>query len=295
MKSISPLRYPGGKASLAGFLEDVIDLNDLRGCSYYEPYAGGAGAALTLLKRGSVSSICINDADRRIYSFWQSILSETSRFVDDIFTTPINIETWKQQKAICETPSEYSLYKVGFSTFFLNRCNRSGVLIGAGPIGGLLQDGKWRIDARFNREGLAKRILEIAMMKDSIHVHDMDAIEFLKSTLPTGLGRKRVFVYLDPPYVNKADRLYMNTYDQKDHCEISSYIMRQNVLSWLMSYDDTSLVRDLYRNAKVSYMPIRYSLQSKRVAKELIIAPRRVILPSIFTENAINVCNGEEN
>ena len=48
MRYASPLRYPGGKASLSNFLTDVIDLNDLRDCVYFEPYAGGAGAGLTL-------------------------------------------------------------------------------------------------------------------------------------------------------------------------------------------------------------------------------------------------------
>ena len=156
-----------------------------------------------------------------------------------------------------------------------------------------MQNGKWRLDVRFNREGLSKRILRIANMKECIRVYNMDAIAFLKTTLPAGLGRKGVFVYLDPPYVKKSDRLYMNTYDQKDHCEIASYIMRQNVLSWLMSYDDTPLVRTLYRNAKVSCMPIRYSLQSKRMAEELIIAPQRVVLPSLFIENASSTSDDE--
>lgn len=284
MNSISPLRYPGGKASIAGILEDVIDLNDLRGCSYYEPYAGGAGAALSLLRNGCVSSIHINDADPRIFSFWETILCETVRFVEDIFSTPIDIETWHRQKSICEAPSGHSTYEIGFSTFFMNRCNRSGVLRGAGPIGGMAQDGKWRMDVRFNKEGLSKRILEIASMKGNIHVHNMDAIDFLKQHLPSGLGRKRVFVYLDPPYVRKADRLYMNTYEQKDHREIASYITRQNTLNWLMSYDDTQLIHSLYREAKISHMPIRYSLQSKRLAKELMVAPQRLTLPSAFSE-----------
>ena len=76
MRTASPLRYPGGKAALTGFLEDVIDLNDLRGCKYFEPYAGGAGAALSLLFESVVDSIVINDFDFRIYAFWTSLLDQ---------------------------------------------------------------------------------------------------------------------------------------------------------------------------------------------------------------------------
>ena len=59
----SPLRYPGGKAALAPFLGETIALNGLSGCAYYEPFAGGAGAALQLLRDGVVSEVHINDID----------------------------------------------------------------------------------------------------------------------------------------------------------------------------------------------------------------------------------------
>ncbi len=294
MNSISPLRYPGGKASIAGILKDVIELNDLKGCSYFEPYAGGAGAALSLLQKGCVSSIHINDADPRVFSFWKTILSDTSRFVEDVNSIPVNIEEWHRQKAICEKPEAHSVYKVGFATFFMNRCNRSGVLQGAGPIGGMAQDGVWRMDVRFNKEALVKRILQIASLKDSICVYNMDAIAFLKQHLPSGLGRKRVFAFLDPPYVNKAERLYMNSYEAKDHRKIAAYLARQNTLNWVMSYDDTQLIRALYKDAKIAHMPIRYSLQSKRLAKELIITPSRITLPSVFQAFIDGKATGEK-
>ena len=37
---------------------------------------------------------------------------------------------------------------LGFSAFFLNRTNRSGIIEGAGPIGGYTQTGKWKVDAQ---------------------------------------------------------------------------------------------------------------------------------------------------
>ena len=45
----SPLRYPGGKARIFPFVSNLIYENNLIGCSYAEPYAGGAGLALRLL------------------------------------------------------------------------------------------------------------------------------------------------------------------------------------------------------------------------------------------------------
>jgi len=74
MQYYSPLRYPGGKASFKSFLDDVILLNDLQEGKYYEPYAGGAGAALGLLMSGRVSELFLNDADIRVFAFWRSLL-----------------------------------------------------------------------------------------------------------------------------------------------------------------------------------------------------------------------------
>lgn len=279
IKYASPLRYPGGKASLACFLADVIDLNDLRGGSYYEPYAGGAGAALTLLLKDVVSVININDADIRIFSFWHSILNETDRFIQQIHDAQLTIDYWHQQKEICSNPSLHDKFTLGFSAFFLNRCNRSGVLLKAGPIGGYKQEGKWTLDVRYNKTNLEERIAKISSRRDQINITNLDAVEFLKQKLPKGKARKKVFVYLDPPYVNKAKKLYLNSYEASDHIIISKYLDKQIHLPWLLSYDDTTFVRNLYQNKNIFLMPIVYSLQKKRSANELIITPKNLTLP----------------
>jgi hypothetical protein len=53
----SPLRYPGGKTIYAEMLMSVIDSNDLSNCTFVEAFAGGAGAAITLLLSRKVKSI----------------------------------------------------------------------------------------------------------------------------------------------------------------------------------------------------------------------------------------------
>ncbi len=281
MKSphISPLRYPGGKASLAGFLEDVIDLNDLRGCRYFEPYAGGAGAALTLLEKGVVGEIHINDADPRVYAFWNAVLKDTEKFAENVMHVPLDMGEWRRQRDVCSNPTAHRPFDVGFSAFYMNRCNRSGVLTGAGPIGGHQQTGKWKLDARFSRQALVERINRIGSLRERIHLSGVDAIDFLKHSLPGGMARRKVFVYLDPPYVNKGQRLYLNAYKHQDHASITTYLSRQRVLPWLMSYDDTELIRGLYRDCCQFKLPIRYSLQVKKTATELIIAPHGLTLP----------------
>lgn len=291
MRHCSPLRYPGGKAILSQFLTDAIDLNDLRDCAYYEPYAGGAGAALTLLKGGVVSEVYLNDADIRIYAFWRACLHHAERFVSRIASVPLTIKEWRRQQEVCSNPGQYPLFDVGFAAFYMNRCNRSGVLTGSGPIGGYEQAGKWRMDVRFNRATLAERVLKLSQMRSSIHVANKDAIEFLEATLPRGRGRRHVFVYLDPPYVSKGQRLYLNAYEAEDHRNLAKYLGYQQTLPWIMSYDDSDLVRQLYQDYQMAMLPIRYTLQEKRPALELVIAPHHVEVPVVCrmgrTENPL--------
>jgi DNA adenine methylase len=278
MKLLSPLRYPGGKAGLAPFLTDVLDLNDIRGVDYFEPYAGGAGAALALLVDRVVSRISINDADFRIYAFWRTVLDEPEWLVDKIMAAKLDIQEWKELRETCLFPSGKSTREVGFAVFYMNRCNRSGVL-NSGPIGGYEQIGEWRLDVRFTKPKLAERILEIAKLREQIDVSNLDAVMFLKMKLPSGNGRKNAFVYLDPPYVEKGQRLYLNAYEPEDHGEIAKYIAQQKILPWVMSYDDADLVKRLYKSQQIAFLPINYSLQEKRTTNELVIAPHRIRLP----------------
>jgi DNA adenine methylase len=280
MRPASPLRYPGGKGSLSAFLSDLLELNGLTGCAYYEPYAGGAGAALNLLCQGAVSRVHINDADPRVFALWRALFDDNERFVEHIHTVPLNIDEWRRQQAICAAAGGGDPFALGFSAFYMNRCNRSGVLKGAGPIGGYAQAGKWRLDVRFNREELASRVRTLGALRERIVVTGLDAIEFLKRCLPAGRGRAKAFVYADPPYVIKGQKLYLNAYGPEDHVQLARYLGRQNALSWLVSYDDAPLIRSLYAQHQIDLLPIRYSLQSKRAAQELLIAPHRLYLPS---------------
>ena len=280
VKFDSPLRYPGGKAALAPFIAEIIALNGISQCVYFEPFAGGAGAALRLLRQDVVSRIHINDLDPCVYAFWQAALGEPHRFAEAVASATLNIAEWTRQREIYSRKDASKLFELGFSTFYLNRCNRSGLLFGSGPIGGYDQQGKWKLDARFNREGLADRVMKLGERAEQIHVSNMDACQFLVESLPRGDRRRRVFAYLDPPYWNKGSRLYFNSYLPKHHSALARYIQRQKMLKWVMSYDDAQSIRGMYGRSSIRHLPIQYNLQQVRSAHELLIAPKYLHLPA---------------
>src|SRR6266852_1254732 len=96
----TPLRYPGGKSSLLSFFGSIIEKNGLKNVQYIEPYAGGAGAALSLLILGKVESIVINDLDRAVFAFWKSITEDTDSFIRRIRETPVIIDEWYRQQEV---------------------------------------------------------------------------------------------------------------------------------------------------------------------------------------------------
>ena len=227
----SPLIYPGGKGKLEPLMELLIEQTGHIGGIYIEPFAGGAGIALELLEKNVVNEIVINDLDKGIYSFWKAILSETDRFINDIRTIPLTIAEWNRQRAILADNRRYS-YELGFATFYLNRTNRSGIIKG-GVIGGVEQDGNWKMDARFNRNELVERILKIARRKRDIHIYNKDVNSFVQNYLPR--YEEDAFVYFDPQYFVKGRQLYLNFFSYDDHVRIERMINNLVNCDWVIT------------------------------------------------------------
>lgn len=282
----SPLRYPGGKGKLEPFMEFLIEQTGHIGGTYIEPFAGGAGIALELLEKNIVNEIVINDLDKGIYSFWKAILTETDRFVENIRNVPLNIDEWSKQKVILNDNSKYS-YELGFATFYLNRTNRSGIIKG-GVIGGVEQNGNWKIDARFNRNELIGRILKIAKRKKNIHVYNKDVSSFVQNYLPR--YENNAFVYFDPPYFGKGKQLYLNFFSYKDHVRIERMINEQVNCDWVITYDDVKEIADIYQNHILRRFDLNYSAAAKRKASEIIIFRRLDMVPRVEQLEEKKIC-----
>jgi DNA adenine methylase len=268
MRFLSPLRYPGGKAKLGPFFYELIEKNELQDFEYAEAYAGGAGVALDLLTNRYVSAIHLNDLSYPIYSFWYSILKNTDEFCERIKNISLTIEEWNIQKEMITNAESYDIFDVGFAAFYLNRTNRSGILSG-GVIGGKSQEGKWKLNARFNRENLIKRIRLISLFKSKIHIYNLDAIEFLNERIKD--LSNDVLIYLDPPYYEKGRELYDNHYLHDDHLEIAEVVKNLEEKLWVISYDNTKPIRDIYsEHDKLTYN-LNYSAQKKYLGSEVII------------------------
>ncbi len=267
MYAVSPLRYPGAKWRLGHFVSAILADNHLRDGHYAEPYAGGASLALSLMFENQVSEIHLNDLDRSVYAFWKAAIEHTDDLVACILSTRVNMTSWYEQQEVQANKERASIVDLGFSTFFLNRTNRSGILT-AGVIGGKEQAGRWKINARFNKKNLVSRIRRVAQFRSRIHVTRMDALTFLQrrnDSLP-----RKSFVYLDPPYFVKGRHVYLNAYDADDHAGVAKTVTNEFTLPWMVSYDDVPEIRKFYRHARRLSYALRYSASTQREGRELV-------------------------
>ncbi len=301
--SYSPLRYPGGKGKLYKTVLTIMEYNNLIGGTYVEPFAGGSGLAIKLLLKNKVKRIILNDKDPAIFCFWYAVLNHTEDFCKKIDETPVTIEEWKNQKSIFNLGQENStLLDYAFSVFFLNRTNVSGILKG-GVIGGREQDGNYKINARYNKQELKKRIRNIAKNKNRIIIFNLDANELILGDYLKYY--KKVFINFDPPYVKKGSQLYMNFFKEDDHIRLFKNIKKISK-KWIVTYDICDLISDLYKNYRYEYIDIRYSAKQKKKAKEYMFFSKNINVPPTITKgegfmiNCSNECrfcaiqNGEK-
>jgi DNA adenine methylase len=278
----SPFRYPGGKRKLSNYVKLLMLQNDLVGSEYVEPYAGGASVALSLLFEEYATHIHINDLNPSIHAFWSAVLSEPEEMCRRIAAVEVTVDEWQRQRAIQDQdkPEEIDL---AFSTFFLNRTSRSGV-IGGGIIGGYKQKGKWKIDARFNRDDLIQRIRKIARFASRISVTGIDAADFLKSRLPE---LERPFLYLDPPYYAKGADLYQSFYRHDDHQGIASLVAPLKV-PWIVSYDATVEIESMYEGFRSVRYDLYYSAADRYHGSEVMFFSNGLDTPDIESPAGIS-------
>lgn len=274
----SPLRYPGGKGKLSKFMTAIVRENGLSDGRYIEPYAGGAGIAWELLITGVVRRVLINDISPHVFAFWTSVLSHTDELCRRIRDIPLSVEEWDRQKETFRQPKDASPIDLGMSCFYLNRTNRSGILNG-GLIGGRNQDGKWGMDARFNREDLIQRITKIADCAGRIEVSGADAVEFLREK-SGGLGEKDL-IYVDPPYFEKGRMLYYDAYGPDDHAAVATLLGDLKGPNWVVSYDDVEAIRNLYAFSPRLHYTIGYSARSRRGGREVMFFSKGMAVPEL--------------
>lgn len=277
-KLYTPLRYPGGKARFAPLIAELMRTNGLAGGHYLEPYAGGAGVALTLLLDGVVEHIHINDADPAVAVFWRTVTQQTRELSNMVANEPVTMDAWHHWRAVMLGQVPATELDRGFATLFMNRTNRSGILKG-GVIGGKAQTGAYKLSERFMRDGLCLRLDRIGRHASAIHVYEEDAHKLLlrcHQFLPI-----KSLIYLDPPYYVKGAGLYRNFYKHEDHVRIAQLLGSERFRRpWVVSYDNADEIRAMYHYARSFTYGLHYTAQRRYTGAEVMFFSERLTPPA---------------
>lgn len=269
---VSPLRYPGAKRRLSGYVSEILKLNGLRPEVYVEPFAGGASVALELANRDMVDKVILGERDPLVSSFWKVVFNDTEWLVEKVAKVKVSLRQWdrfRRQRVRSDRGR-------ALACLFLNRTSFSGILAStAGPIGGRTQESDYEIDCRFSRQTLIRRIQQAASLKSRVLlVKGGDWRATVRRAQELAVDEKKTFFYFDPPFYNKADRLYNFCFEQSDHEGLRDFVLKLTS-PWVLSYDAAGPIRKMYSRNGMTRVELLYSASPGNdlvKTKELIIS-----------------------
>ena len=241
---LSPLRYPGGKRRLVAFVAEALRLSNLQPTVYAEPFAGGASVALQLVAGGHVARALLGERDPLVAAFWRTVLQNPEALVRCMERAPVTVAEWERVRA---SRPRSDLGRAA-KCLFLNRTSFSGILAPtAGPIGGKAQTSDHGVGCRFPKPRIAARVRQAAALAGRIAVHEGDWQATVDRALAAAAPHQ-AFVYLDPPFFHKADRLYTHHFTLADHVRLADGVARLAArgVPFMLSYDAAEEIANLY-------------------------------------------------
>jgi DNA adenine methylase len=265
---VNPLRYPGSKADFLRTFHGILTGSKYDGLPLVEPYAGSAAISLGLLELGAIPKATLIERDPLLFAFWTCVFEKPKRLVDRFLDLPISLDTWAklQRLLTVEAPTARNMLDLAVAALFFNRTNFSGILHG-GPIGGMSQSSKYKIDCRTNKSDIVARICQISEFDSLVTVKFGDGLAWIKKDS----NRDNIFYYIDPPYFVMGDRLYRYYFSHKDHKALAAALGGVR-FPWILSYDTHYVIEFLYQDWNLRRHSFLYSAKSSKHHSELVIA-----------------------
>jgi len=267
----SPLRYPGGKSRSVDLISTIIPEFD----EFREPFLGGGSIFIYAKQRFPNKTFWINDLYYELYKFWEMTQKDVNALIDQIYEWRNQFPVGKElHKFLNENLNNFNDLERGAAFFIYNRITFSGTSLSGG-----FSEGAFT--GRFTESSI-QRLNQFAKVINGSKITNLDYEELVKKE------GENVFIFLDPPYYSATkSALYGkngNMHKSFDHIKFAEN-MKQCKHKWLITYDDSEYIRELFSFANIMPWELMYGMRNvtagtDQKGKELFISNYLQKLPS---------------
>lgn len=256
----SPLRYPGGKARA---LKRILPLIPKGLAEYREPFLGGASVFIAFKQKNPKAMARINDLNTDIYCFWKTLQKNPNALIDAITQIKKGCKDGRGLYSKLASSNASGVVGRALRFYILNRITYSGT-VDSGGYSAEAFEKRFTLSKIEALQPLAKLLKNVKITNESY-----EQLLFEEG--------KDVFIFLDPPYWKARNfPLYGKNGDLNkffDHKQFAENV-RKCRHTWLITYDDSDLIRDLFSFAHIYPWEMKYNGMHKKKAiegKELFI------------------------
>lgn len=244
----SPLRYPGGKNRAIKYISPLIP----KFSEFREPFIGGGSVFFYVKQRFPNKEFWINDLYYKLFEFWTQSQSNLNQVVD-------KVKTWKDEykdgkilhRFLLDNFTKFSELEVASAFFILNRLTFSGTSESGGY-------SKQAFEHRFTHSSIDRLSIIDKVLTDT-KITNLDFQEVVNAP------GDDVFIFLDPPYFSATkSALYGkngNMHKGFEH-ERFAEAMKNCQHKWLITYDDSEYIRELFSFAKIFPWNLTYGMKN---------------------------------
>lgn len=266
----SPLRYPGGKNRAVKLISTILPEFD----EFREPFLGGGSIFVHTKQRFPNKKFWVNDLYLELFKFWEIAQKDIDSLLKKIYEWKNQFPIGKELHTFLNNNlTNFNDLERATAFFIYNRITFSGTSLSGGY-------SEHAFKGRFTESSIQRLIPFSKVIQNSIITnHDYEE-------LITKEG-KNVFIFLDPPYYSATkSALYGkngNLHKSFDHIRFAE-IMKVCKHKWLITYDDSEYIRNLFSFANIIPWDLTYGMRnvssgSNQKGKELFISNYLETLP----------------
>ncbi|MDY0080187.1 MAG: DNA adenine methylase [Ignavibacteriaceae bacterium] len=266
----SPLRYPGGKSRAVELIAKLLPEFD----EFREPFLGGGSVFLYAKQRYPSKRFWVNDLYLELFKFWEMSQKDVDSLISKIYEWrnqfPVGKDLYKFLNSNLE---RFNDLERAVAFFIYNRITFSGTSLSGGF-------SEHAFTGRFTESSI-QRLSQFAKVIKEARITNLDYEALVKAE------GKNVFIFLDPPYYSATkSALYGkngNMHKSFDHINFAE-TMRLCKHKWLITYDDSNYIRNLFSFANIIPWDLTYGMRnvtrgSDQTGKELFISNYLEYLP----------------